>query len=128
MNTNLLNIAFSASYNDYKYFYVVKDGVITQITEIHASIAEKWDTKYVNSLPDAAFAIVYTKGKTKIRKLPHHNKNVKSPTENSSVDIPHLRNALARVNQIKDTPASIVSKAKTHLENHAKALLKTHKK
>ena len=88
-------------------------------------IGKKWTKKYVDSLPDAAFAIVYTDARgTKIRKLPHHNKSVKRGTENSSVDIPHLRNALARLPQIKDTPRDIINQARKHLERHAKALLK----
>ena len=68
----------------------------------------KWDRKYINDLPDAAFAVIMPGGKKdkegktvprSLRMLPHHNDKVKSPDENSSVDIPHLRNALARVNQ-----------------------------
>ncbi len=89
------------------------------------------------SWPDAAFLV--EKGAKKddagktlqaYRHLPHHNKNVKSPTENTSVDIPHLRNALARVNQVKpliENKVGFISRAKSHLEAHAKALLKTRK-
>jgi hypothetical protein len=55
--------------------------------------AAKWDTRYVNDLPNAAFAVVekgYKEGDSKgQRHLPHHNKDVKSATENSSVDLPH---------------------------------------
>jgi len=77
-------------------------------------------------LPDAAFAIVYEEktkaGNTvvKIRKLPHHNKNVKSPDENSSLDIPRLKNALSRLDQT-DAPESEIKKADTHLNKHADA-------
>jgi hypothetical protein len=89
------------------------------------------------SFPDAAFIVEKdaekdNSGKTlqKFRHLPHHNKNVKSPTENTSVDLPHLRNALARVNQvkpIKEDKSGYVSRARSHLERHAKILLKTSK-
>ena len=96
----------------------------------------KWDKKYINDLPDAAFAYIepcYGKStdNKNARHLPHHNANVKNPNENSSVDIPHLRNALARVNQIKPVcqntnRETAIKKAKAHLLKHAKALLKTY--
>jgi hypothetical protein len=77
------------------------------------------------ALPDAAFAIVYKfKGKSgktlTARKLPHHTSEVKSPTENTSLDIPRLKNALSRLNQT-DAPASDIKKAGTHLNAHADA-------
>ena len=73
----------------------------------------EWDTAFINSLPDAAFAVIepaYERGETKdkrCRHLPHHGPNVKNPNEHESVDIPHLRNALARMNQIKPITDSI---------------------
>jgi hypothetical protein len=100
--------------------------------------AEKWDKKYVNNLPNAAFAIILPGGKNddtgrtvprSRRKLPHHNKLCKSATENNSVDLPHLRNALARVSQSGTSLTSQQrAKARVHLEQHASVLLKTHKK
>ena len=87
------------------------------------------------SFPDAAFIVERgaekdDQGKTlqKFRHLPHHKKTAKDPNENSSVDIPHLRNALARVNQvksIKEPKSQFIKRARAHLERHAKALLKT---
>lgn len=97
--------------------------------------AEKWDRKYINSLPNAAFAAVekgYSEGKNKsARHLPHHSKGVKSATENSSVDLPHYKNALSRVNQIKsvlgtESDSSLRKKAAAHLEKH-RSVLKTSK-
>ena len=103
--------------------------------------AAKWTRKYINDLPDGAFAIIepaYTSGKAEdknARHLPHHDASVSSsekPTPNGavdkkSIDLPHLRNALARVNQIKPVTDSIskedlVKKASAHLDKHAKAL------
>lgn len=86
------------------------------------------------SFPDMAFAIVLPSGKkengitrpTNLRKLPHHNKNVKSADENSSVDLSHLRNALARLSNT-DAPVNLKTRAKSHLVAHAKALLPTSK-
>jgi hypothetical protein len=89
--------------------------------------AEKWNTQYINNLPDMAFAIVetgYKEGENKnARHLPHHNKSVKSAVENSSVDLPHYRNALARVNQVKsvlgkESDGELRKKAAAHLSKH----------
>lgn len=89
----------------------------------------KWTTKFINSLPDMAFAIVepaYKKGDTedkRARHLPHHNNNVKSGSSDEHVDVPHYRNALARVGQIKPitdsiSTSSLRSDARAHLEKH----------
>lgn len=84
----------------------------------------KWDTAYVNALPDIAFALVKrpVKDKQRDRALPHHSKGVTSASENGSVDKPHLRNALARANQVKGFSAQARSSAVGHLKKHASAL------
>jgi len=83
----------------------------------------EWTTAYINDLPDAAFAYIEPggskdeDGKTtprSLRHFPHHDKSVKNGTENDSVDLPHLRNALARGPQSKVWP-----NGKSHLEAHA---------
>jgi len=95
----------------------------------------EWDTAFINSLPDAAFAVIepaYLRGETedkRCRHLPHHGPDVKNPNEHTTVDLPHLRNALARMNQIKPVTDSISTeelrrRAREHLMRHAKALLK----
>jgi hypothetical protein len=82
--------------------------------------AAEWDTEYINDLPDSAFAVIGSggekdeQGKTvprTLRHLPHHKAD-------GSLDLPHLRNALARMNQIE--PASLQSEARSHLCAHAK--------
>lgn len=92
-------------------------------------------TASANNLPDAAFAVILPGGKKdasgkttprSLRLLPHHTAAVKSGSEDSSVDLPHLRNALARLSQAKISPAEM-AKAKAHLEAHAKALLPSDK-
>lgn len=97
--------------------------------------SKKWDTRYINSLPSAAFAVVekgYSEGKDKRgRHLPHHSDGVKSSMENSTVDLAHYRNALARVNQIesvygKESDSSLIKRAASHLEKH-RAVLQTSK-
>lgn len=91
---------------------------------------EVWSRAFINDLPDAAFAVILPggekdeEGKTtprSLRKLPHHNKNVKHPNEHDSVDLPHLRNALARLPQT-DIPEKYRKQAKEHLLMHARAL------
>ncbi len=86
------------------------------------------------SFPDAAFIVEKgapkEDGKTpqKFRHLPHHRASVGSPTENSSIDVPHLRNALARVNQVKpvsENASGYRARAERHLQAHAKAVLKS---
>lgn len=52
---------------------------------------------------------------------------MKDPNDDETVDLPHLRNALARVNQIQPITASITAeelrqKALAHLQAHAKRL------
>ena len=94
-----------------------------------------WTTAYINNLPDAAFAYIAPggelddEGKTvprTLRYLPHHNETVKDPDDNESVDIPHLRNALARVDQAAlDEEAK--KQAKDHLMKHAQVLLEAYK-
>lgn len=87
---------------------------------------KKWDRAFIDSLPDAAFAVVKkpVKNKATDRALPHHNENVKTGTENSTVDLPHLRNALARFEQVDWSVfgEAAKAKAKAHLIAHAKAL------
>ena len=74
----------------------------------------EWSSSYVNDLPDSAFAVVYTNDAgQKERKLPHHNAD-------GSVDLPHLRNALARHPQMSDVPKTVQDKGIAHLQNHAK--------
>jgi HK97 family phage prohead protease len=80
----------------------------------------EWDTAYVNNLPDSAFAVILPGGKKdsdgktvprSLRKLPHHDAD-------GSVDLPHLRNALARLPQT-DLPAAAKEAADQHLDAHA---------
>jgi len=89
----------------------------------------KWTRAFINDLPDSAFAVIepaYKSGKTdnkNARHLPHHGADGK-------VDLSHLRNALARMNQIKPVTDSITAdalrrQAKKHLTAHAKKLLPT---
>ena len=77
-----------------------------------------WSTAYVNNLPDSAFAYIEPggskdgEGKTvprSLRHYPHHDMS-------GAVDLPHLRNALAR-GAANNAPES----AMAHLQHHADA-------
>lgn len=98
--------------------------------EFKVSEMADWTTAYVNNLPDSAFAVIetdYKEGKINdknARHLPVYN-------DKGEVDIPHLRNALARVNQIKpigtmETKEKLISKARSFLEPLANKHLKTY--
>jgi len=89
-----------------------------------------WTRKFINNLPDASFAVIIPGGEKddsgrivprSLRKLPHHKPGVKKGSDHDSVDLPHLRNALARVSQTDLTPEQRKS-AMNHLMKHAKAL------
>jgi hypothetical protein len=68
--------------------------------------AAVWSTKYVNDLPDSSFALIESGGKKdregktvprSLRHLPYKDKNGK-------IDIPHLRNAMARCTHTEVSP------------------------
>lgn len=81
----------------------------------------EWTTAYINSLPDSAFAVIEPGGKKdgegrttprSLRHLPHHDAD-------GAIDMPHLRNAMARMNQTM--PAEMRGRAAAHLKRHASA-------
>lgn len=91
--------------------------------------AATWTTQYINGLPNSSFAVVesgYKDGDNKnARHLPFKDGGGK-------VDLPHLRNALARANQIKnvlgkDSDADLRARAQRKLAPYAKRYLKTNK-
>ena len=79
---------------------------------VSPALAEKWSQRYIESLPDSAFASIEiaTEGK-KIRHLPHHNLE-------GEIDIDHLKSALGRIHQVKWIDPANFTKAKIHLEQH----------
>jgi len=81
----------------------------------------EWDAAYMNDLPDNAFAVISSgghkdeQGRTTprtLRHLPHHKTD-------GSLDLPHLRNALARLPQT-ELSAENKATAQKHLCAHAK--------
>lgn len=92
--------------------------------------AAKWTTAYINTLPDSSFAVIepaYKKGETKDKNARH----LPFKDADGKIDLPHYRNALARVNQIKPVTDSITTEelrrqASAELEKH-RSVLKTEK-
>ncbi len=88
--------------------------VFAAVTFPSALRAERWSRKYINSLPDSAFAsIEYNSHGKRVRYLPHHDHTGK-------IDLPHLWNALARINQVKWIDPKGGAIARNHLEEHAR--------
>ena len=65
-----------------------------------------WTTAFVNSLPNSSFAYVDGSGG---RHLPYKDKSGK-------VDLAHVRNALARLNQVKGLSGSKAASVRRKLE------------
>ena len=79
---------------------------------VSTALADKWSQRYIDSLPDSAFAsIEIAKDGKKIRHLPHHN-------HVGEVDIYHLKSALGRIHQVKWMDPANFPKAKDHLDQH----------
>lgn len=92
----------------------------------------RWTRRYINRLPDSSFAVIepaYERGETtnkNCRHLPHHGPGG-GGTKNVNLDLPHLRNALARAPLIQPVTDSISVEelrrlAVEHLEHHRSAL------
>lgn len=104
--------------------------------KLRGELKAVWTTAYVNTLKDDCFAYVEDIGKyddegrtipKSARHLPHHPKGGGATDTGGIVDLPHLRNALARVNQVnpvtdKVSAERMRSLAKSHLVAHAKKL------
>jgi len=90
--------------------------------------AAVWTTKYINDLPNSSFAVV-EKG-YKAGESPKTARHLPFKDAQGKVDLPHLRNALARANQIKsvlgtESDEALRSRAKAKLARYSKRYLKT---
>ena len=76
--------------------------------------AATWSRQYIRQLPDSAFAAIekMPEGKA-LRHLPHHDAN-------GVLDVPHLCNALSRLNQVKWRDPANAESARRHLTEHLK--------
>ena len=85
----------------------------------------EWSTAFVNDLPDDSFALILPggekddDGKTTprdLRKLPYKDGE-------GEVDVPHLRNALARISQVEGASAEAIAAAQAKLDAAAEEYL-----
>jgi len=108
----------------------------TKVGELEPFVKATWTTAYTNSLEDNCFAVIEPGGKKddtgrtvprNARHLPHHAKGNGASGTGGTVDLPHLKNGLARMNQVKPvlnkiTTEELRSRAKRHLVAHARKL------
>lgn len=85
---------------------------------------KKWTVKYINTLSNSSFAVIepaYLSGET----LNKRSRHLPYKDDKGKIDLPHLRNALARANQIKPVTDSITT---VELRKRAVAKLNVAKK
>ncbi len=85
---------------------------ISLLLIVSPALADKWSQRYIESLPDSAFAAIeIAKDGKKMRHLPHHNYV-------GEIDISHLKSALGRIYQVKWIDPANFTRAKDHLDQH----------
>jgi hypothetical protein len=104
--------------------------VIEDDPTIKTTMAAVWTTAFVNNLPDSSFAVVEKGGEKdeEGKTVPRNYRHLPYKDTAGKIDLPHLRNALARMNQIKAASTNdsterirqtarrvLVSAAKKHL-------------
>jgi len=80
-----------------------------------------WEPAYVNDLPDSSFAVIEPRGKKdgEGKTVPRSLRHLPFKDKDGKVDLPHLRNALARLSQTKLSP-ELKEKARKKLVEAAK--------
>ncbi len=88
----------------------------------HQTQRAVWTQAYENDLPDACFAYIEPGGKKDAsgKTVPRTLRHLPYKDKDGKVDLPHLRNALARLPQT-NIPAAAKAKAQAKLEAAAKA-------
>jgi hypothetical protein len=89
--------------------------------------AKEWNTAYINDLPDSAFALVVKGEKQEGKTVPRTNRNLPHHDSSGKVDLPHLRNAMARVTHTNLSKAQ-QKEAHDHLLRHYRELGMEHPK
>lgn len=101
---------------------VVKDALGIEDDDRPDELKAVWTTAYVNNLPDSAFLFVEDgekdeEGKTK----PRSKRHFPYKDTNGKVDLPHLRNAIARIPQ--SNAPGLSAEKKAQLQERARKLL-----
>jgi hypothetical protein len=88
-----------------------------------------WTTKYVNDLPDSCFAWIEPGGKkdSEGKTIPRSLRHLPYKDESGKVDLPHLRNALARLSQVKNMPESVRNRVRSMLTKKLETYSKDNK-
>ena len=90
--------------------------LVSMLLPATGSQAGPWSRAFVQALPDEAFAVVHVRPDgSRARHLPHHD------TE-GRVDLPHLRSALARLDQVRWEDPADAARARRHLLAHDEEL------
>jgi hypothetical protein len=90
-----------------------------ETSEVQAAV---WNTAFIDSLPDASFAWIADGGKkdSENKTTPRSLRHLPYKDANGKVDLPHVRNALARLNQVQGLSDEERAKVKTKLQNALK--------
>lgn len=82
----------------------------------------EWDTAYVNDLPDSCFAVILSGGEKDAngKTVPRSNRKLPYRKSTGAIDLPHLRNALSRLPQMKGVPQEKRDAARSKLLAAAK--------
>jgi len=88
------------------------------IEELKEIYNMEWSRKYVNDLPDSAFAWIEPGGKKDEtgKTVPRSLRHLPYKDATGKVDLPHVRNALARINQVKGMPKSVQDRVRAKLK------------
>ncbi len=78
----------------------------------------KWDTAFINDLPDDCFAFIEPGGKKDDggKTVPRSMRHLPYKGPDGKLDMPHLRNALARLDQVKALPTDKADIIRKHLQ------------
>lgn len=71
--------------------------------EIYEHVAAKWTREYINNLPDCAFLYIEPGGKKdkEGKTTPRYLRHLPVKNDKCEIDLPHLRNAISRLEQAK---------------------------
>jgi hypothetical protein len=99
----------------------IKERLCLKMLEEKKTLEAEWTTSYINNLDDDAFAYIEPGGKKdeEGKTVPRSIRHLPYKDTNGDVDLPHLRNALARLSQTS-LPASAKSEARAKLVAAAK--------
>lgn len=88
-----------------------------------------WSTAEVNKFPDSSFAWIAPGGKKdkEGKTVPRSLRHLPYKDANGKVDLPHTRNALARLNQVKGMPSDVQKRVRAKLEGVLEKSKKTSK-